>query len=104
MHEKVATTDKITFCLTDYAIADEAIAPEPQFLECSWEAQGISEGWVDTYDASLPGQELDITSVLDGNYILRTVLDPDDRLRESNETNNEELVPVSIAGMSISIP
>jgi hypothetical protein len=91
LDQLLATTGKITFCLLDHVRASPPpanVAPDPEFIECRWQVQGISEGWSETYTADLPGQELDITPIPDGPYAIRTTLDPENRLQELNEVNN----------------
>jgi hypothetical protein len=36
----------------------------------------MSVGWADTYNWFLPGQYVEVTGVLDGEYILDTTVDP----------------------------
>jgi hypothetical protein len=100
----LATTGKITFCLMDQAVEQPppaVVADEPTYIECSWQLQGISQGWSETYDASLPGQELDISSVPDGRYAIRTYIDPVNRLQEENEFNNADLTYIEIEGLRV---
>ena len=91
LDQLLATTGKITFCLLDLVKASPPtanVAQDHEFIECSWQVQGISEGWSETYTSDLPGQELDITSLPDGRYAIRMTLDPDNRLQELDEANN----------------
>jgi hypothetical protein len=100
----LASSSKITFCLMDQVPADppaNTLAPFPEFIDCDWKQQGISEGWSETYDASLPGQKLDITSIPDGRYALRTSIDPDNLLMEANESNNWNVSFVELRGTDI---
>jgi hypothetical protein len=52
-------------------------------------------GWADKYDYSLPDQWIDLGTtsyLLDGNYVLRSVADPKNRIYESankNDTSRE---------------
>ena len=50
--------------------------------------QGISVGWADVYGAGLEGQEIDVTDLNPGNYVLRQIFDPSNRIAETDETNN----------------
>jgi len=52
------------------------------------EAQRISVGWEDIYDALTIGQQIDITGLAAGQYWLEAVVDPANHLRELNENNN----------------
>lgn len=100
----VATTGKLTFCLVDSHPVND---PPPNgvamanILECNSGVQGISSGWEETYDASFAGQELDIPEVPDGTYAIRTIVDPDNRVREMDDANNESLALVQISGFEI---
>jgi hypothetical protein len=97
---------KITFCLIDEArIAPERedLAAEPRFLECDWRHQGISSGWRETYVASLPGQSLDITSLPNGRYALRTTLDPANLILESDIANNSVTVVLDIEDDDVTV-
>jgi hypothetical protein len=102
----ILSTDKISFCLLDSFVADPAppiTAPEPRFIECNWRHQGLSEGWSETYDASLPGQSLEIGALPDGRYAIRTVVDPSGRLRETNDANNAAVAYVEVREDSVEI-
>jgi hypothetical protein len=50
--------------------------------------EGLSIGWADTYDATLAGQRIDVSTLPAGNYCLISRADPVDRLSESNDDNN----------------
>jgi hypothetical protein len=99
--ELVASTGKLTFCLVDaYPVGEpppNGVA-EPAVLECNSGVQGLSVGWEETYEADFPGQELDIPELADGIYAVRTVVDPDGRVSETDTTNNESLALVQIDG------
>ena len=101
-----ATTGKSTFCAVDEILEYEDLpyVPEgPSFLECGQGVQGLSVGWSDTYTADLIGQELDITGVDEGAYAVRTVADPANRLRETNEDNNDMVVFIDIESGSVTL-
>ena len=49
--------------------------------------EGVSAGWRDLYDRGLAFQWVDVTDVAPGTYYLRSEVDPDNVVRESNETN-----------------
>jgi len=106
LDEMKATTGKATFCAVDEVLEDDSLphVPEgPSFLECGQGVQGISVGWSDTYTADLIGQELDITGVPDGRYAVRTVADPAERLRETNDDNNDLVVYVELRDGTIEL-
>jgi hypothetical protein len=101
----VTTSGKVTFCLIDEFPLDDLnpAVPEPVFGPCDPHAQGISSGWGETYEAWLPGQSLDITGLPDGPYALLTIIDPEDLLLESNETNNAYIMYVVIEGLEVEL-
>jgi len=85
----VAESRKYGFCLLDLQ------CPNPHY-SCSF--QGITAGCSDVYAKGLPCQYVDITddNLPDGVYKLRTTLDPDNVLSESNDVNNTVDVPFTI--------
>ena len=102
--EVLATTGKMTFCLADsHPVADPPVnaAPKAGVTSCDQEIQGISVGWEDIYLAALPGQELDIPDLPDGRYAIRSKVDPDGLLLETNDNNNETLSFVDVEGSVI---
>jgi hypothetical protein len=100
----LASTGKASFCALD-AFPIEGLggndAPPPKYLSCADDLQGISSGWGDIYDASLPGQEIDIHDIPDGRYAIRTVVDPDDQIREQDTANNSVLAFIELRGFSV---
>lgn len=107
LHELLGSTDKLTFCIFDFAPVSPRVeheSPTSEYPGCkTTEKQGISPGWEDTYDASLPGQELNIEDVPDGRYALRAVADPFDRVLESDEANNVTVMYVGIRGDVVTV-
>lgn len=102
LDQLTGSTGKITFCLLDMAALPELVPnAAPEFIECDWQRQGISAGWSEIYDASLPGQQMDISAVGDGRYALRTTLDPANWLRESNDTNNSATIYIELDGAAV---
>jgi hypothetical protein len=87
----VAGGAKQSFCLLDLLVHD---ASNPGFRRpgyyttCGSDVQGITPGWSDLYDVSLPGQWVDVTGLPPGVYWLEASVDPEDRILESDETNN----------------
>ena len=49
---------------------------------------GISTGWRDVYERTLPFQYIDVSNLQPGHFWLRSQVDPDNLLRESNKLNN----------------
>lgn len=50
--------------------------------------QGISAGWADVYGSGIQGQDIDITDVAPGRYVLRQTFDPEGLIQEADEKNN----------------
>jgi Lysyl oxidase len=96
----VAPAMKVGFCLIDsqhvdshgpgnraYTTAanDYCAQGNPQVPRL---VEGISAGWRDVYVRDLAFQWVDVTDVQPGTYWLRTEVDPDNWVRESNESNS----------------
>ena len=62
---------------------------------------GISIGWGDRYGARVTGQHLDTTGVPDGVYCLVSRADPEDRIVESDDENNERTTRVTLRGNAV---
>src|SRR2546423_2981272 len=95
----VAGGSKTSFCLEDvdaYNMSLPGAPKSPVYIECSDVLQGVSVGWADVYTSQLDGQWVDITGVPDGKYWLQIVDDPQNRLVESNETNNTARIAIDL--------
>ena len=57
---------------------------------------GVSVGWEDEYYYGLPGQELNVTGVKAGRYCLVSTADPDNLLRESDNSNNARRTRIAL--------
>ena len=90
---------KTGFCLGDRYRVEAALpgrTPNPKFSDrCGRGApglksirEGISVGWGDNYLPHLEGQELEITSLPPGRYVLVHRVNPNRDLRESDYTDN----------------
>lgn len=100
----VASSGKISFCAMENTRVDAELIHEGEEWEyegCGEEVQGISPGWGDTYGANLRGQELNVEAVPDGEYALRSVADPENRIAESDGENNEAVVYLKIGGDNV---
>lgn len=109
---------KVSFCVADIEIdawGDKGDGPRqydaPQCLFPAYSdsvadylVQGLTRGWSDVYDWFLPGQYVEVTGVPDGDYILDTVVDPDNTLVEADETNNCGGVRIRLSGMGSGSP
>lgn len=91
----VATGGKISFCLLDIEKYDPT-APSSTYDTCDEVRQGISAGWSDVYDSTLPDQYINVASVPDGFYFLEVTVDPDNQIIESDESNNSTAIEVEI--------
>jgi hypothetical protein len=103
--EVLATTGKMTFCLADsHPVAEPPpnAANKAAITSCTQAIQGISVGWEDVYLAGLPGQELDIPDLPDGQYMIRSTVDPDNLILETDDENNQTTSLVMIEGNLIS--
>jgi hypothetical protein len=108
---------KTTFCLMDTQ-REQALPGSPTsayYTVCGQTVQGISVGWGDTYDYSLRGQWIDLGTasyLSDGQYVLRSVADPSNRLYESTDKRdtsresqqaNEGVTFFSVRGGTITV-
>jgi hypothetical protein len=93
----VASSDKVSFCLLDLLTYDWRLPGYPQwpvYSTCGGGTQGISVGWADIYEKSLPDQWIDVTNVPNGAYWLEVEVDPSNRLMERDETNNVSRIKI----------
>ena len=74
----------------------------PNLPGASFVRMGISPGVGDYYAAQLADQWIDITGLAPREYILRAVVNPGQRLIESDPTNNVLDVPRTIPGVTTS--
>ena len=99
--ELVATgDDKYSFCLINIRqpfpeLTDSAIIVDGRGGNSCGDIQGISVGYSDVYNSGLANQWIDVTDVPDGTYWLETIIDPENRLLETNDDNNTALVQVT---------
>ncbi|MDQ3109848.1 MAG: PKD domain-containing protein [Bacteroidota bacterium] len=109
----VAQGAKVSFCLinlgdctNDYGwckdtlgnvitMADIPNAPFGVVSGCGVD-QGIYTGNLDIYSEGLPGMNIDLTNVCNGNYYIVSITDPDNDFVETDETNNWVAVPISL--------
>jgi hypothetical protein len=102
----IASSDKQSFCMMDTArlISPPPNSPlTPAYPECDPVVQGLSVGWADIYDVTLPGQQIDIQSLPDGRYLVRQTADPINNILEKDETNNVMTYIVEVTGTRIVI-
>lgn len=78
----------------------------PRFRSCvGFARQGLSPGWVTSWDDDIPGQQIGIDNVPDGRYALLVMVDPFDQLAESDKTDNilSRRVVISGGGADVEI-
>ncbi len=64
---------------------------------------GLSSGWGDVYRWQRPGQLVDFGSQGDGYYVVRSTVDIENDVRESNDRNNASYALILVSGESIDI-
>ena len=88
-HGTKTTSQGESICMRDsYLVKQLAGTPRRKvYDDCGYVAQGISVGWGDEYDHSLPDQWIDTGESLppDGEYVVRLVVDPYNLVHESPE-------------------
>jgi len=90
----VARTTKVAFCTIDLEHPFPQLPGSPHVGYypqggCDQNSTlGVSVGWADEYYYGLPGQQLNVTGLKAGRYCLVSKGDPDNLLRESNNSNN----------------
>lgn len=103
--EMLSDTGKFSFCIWDEHTYDLTIEGAPQTREytfvCNADRQGMSVGWGDTYAARVDGQELDITDIPDGEYILYYDVNPDRKIYETTFDNNTGQIRIRITGFTV---
>lgn len=103
--EQVADTGKMSFCLWDEHTNDLSIPNSPQSrvygFTCDSIRQGMSVGWGDTYQAKVEGQELDITNLPNGEYLLEYNVNPDKKIYEATYSNNIGQTKIRIDGFAV---
>jgi hypothetical protein len=99
----VTMSPKVGFCISDSYIYDASV-PHAGVGHDLWGScsdptslRGIAVGGADEYDYRDPGQAIPMTGVPDGTYWFRAESDPEDDFVESDESNNETDVLVTIA-------
>jgi hypothetical protein len=109
----MAVSTKVTFCLEDglrLAPTLPGSPAQPAYTICSQTGlSGISVGWADWYPAYLYGQWVDPgqAPLADGNYVVRSVADPDNLIWESpngadqsreSRADNQAITPFRVTG------
>ncbi len=90
----VASGGKISYCVMDVEpirlpVLNKDVYPEePVYTNCAADFQGLSPGWIDVYEYSLPDQWVDITDLSNGIYAVVSTVNPDQNLMEKSLYNN----------------
>jgi hypothetical protein len=101
---KVRTGPKVSYCLRDLNHTRPSLRRTPylpHYPACSNDVTarhvtlGTSVGWADVYPPSYPEQWIDVTG-LRGCFAYVHIADPNNRVYESNEDNNEAQVIVRL--------
>lgn len=104
----VATSGKVSYCIDDSFIYDPTL-PNAGALgnigSCTdpTSLRGLDIGAVDEYDQTDPGQSIFLNGIPDGTYWLRAVVDPNNFLAESDKTNNETDIELTITGSTVQV-
>lgn len=80
------TSPKVSFCILDIRHADQSSGPSRAFYRtCTPAMEGLSQGWADIYDWTLPDQWVDVgpKPLADGKYVIRSIADPENLIYES---------------------
>jgi hypothetical protein len=89
----VVSGHKQAFCILD----TKRVTPGAPSQGYNCLNQGMSKGWADVYARNLPCQWIDVTGLPAGSgYTLRVRINPEQALVESDYTNNEFTMPITI--------
>lgn len=94
----IAGSPKVSFCLIDSAPVTSDAFMFPTYTQCTPARQGISPGWADIYTSNLEGQSFPIDGITDGRYALVLTLDPNNRLYETDDSDNRVAAILEISG------
>ncbi|MBL8092811.1 MAG: hypothetical protein JNL73_01490 [Anaerolineales bacterium] len=98
---RTTSSDKLSYCLIDTDIVAPELSGFPAgrvYIGCGRLRQGLSIGWGDTYEADLPGQELDLGGLADGQYALVSTANPRGHLIETDVSNNTGITYLELRG------
>jgi hypothetical protein len=73
------------------------------YTACAQKRQGISAGWNDPHLYNREGQSMQIRRVPDGFYVMRSIVDPYQRLRDLNRANDAAVVIIDVKGDPVGI-
>ena len=98
------SSQKTTFCVIDTDRVSTTLehAGAQTYTRCGQtDATGLSVGWGDKYGYTLDGQSIDLAGIPDGRYWLVSTADFQNRLRETDDSNNWAAVKIQISGSSV---
>lgn len=101
---QLRANQKTTFCIidTDWLGTTLEHAGPKTYTRCGpTDVTGLTVGWGDKYGYNLAGQEIDLNGVPDGYYWLVSTADAEQRLAETDETNNCAAAKIEIRGTSV---
>jgi Bacterial Ig domain/Lysyl oxidase len=105
----IAPSPKVNFCMTADTLVGGIPNTPPQTAYAPSDCLdpngilGLSVGWGDQYDYTDPGENIDITSLPDGVYWLRSIADPNHVLQDSNPGNNVTDTQLQITGNTVTV-
>jgi hypothetical protein len=89
----VLTGRKQAFCARDSVRVAQNVPFAPGY-DCTM--QGISVGWADIYDHTIPCQYLDVTDVPSGDYRLEVEVNPERTITEARYDNNVARIKIKL--------
>jgi hypothetical protein len=104
----VTLSPKNGFCIADSYMYDTTVDhagtfPAGTIGSCAdpLSLRGMTTGAVDEYDYRDPGQAIPMDGVPNGTYWFRAITDPNNDIREADESNNETDVKVVVNGPTV---
>lgn len=101
---------KLGFCFHDYAIVDwrkfHSVNEGLPSTECTAEENGrlsLSPGWSEIYPWTTIDNYVDVAGLQDGDYVVRVVIDPQNRLVEADDRDNAAYALIRIRGVQVEI-
>lgn len=109
--KKVGTGHKSGFCLVDLRIAawrkfnqQRAYSARSNCMPVGGKAElGLSAGWTDVYGYELPGNYVEFGDNPDGHYVVRTLVDSQRNVLESNESDNVGYAYINVSGNTVTL-
>lgn len=95
----VSSHQKISRAVVDGAEYDPEISAPRHYTNASVNILGISVGWGDVYGTGQPGQWVEVTDLTPGQYWLEMIVDPLNRIVESDETNNTARILINLGAI-----